>query len=56
MAKPIDEPVLIAKIRVLVAAQHATKQVAALRAVIAAYQRGDAELAAELLASLEGDA
>lgn len=56
MAKPIDEPVLIAKIRLLVAAQQATKQIAALRAVIAAYQRGDAELAAEIFASLEGEA
>ena len=40
----------------VVAAQQATKQIAALRAVIAAYQRGDADMAAELLASLEGDA
>ena len=40
----------------VVAAQQATKQIAALRAVIAAYQRGDAELAAEIFASLEGEA
>ncbi len=40
----------------VVDAQQATKQIAALRAVIAAYQRGDSDMAAELLASLEGDA
>ena len=39
----------------VVAAQHATQQIAALRDVIAAYQRGDANAAAELLASLEAD-
>lgn len=55
MSKPIDESVLIAKVRLLVGAQRSMKHIAALRDVIAAYQRGDANAAAELLASLEAD-
>lgn len=55
MAKPIDESVLIAKIRLLVGAQQATQHIAALRTVIAAYQRGDTETAADLFALLEAD-
>ena len=56
ISKPIDEAVLIAKIRLLTDARRGATQIAILRAAVDAFRRGDTEGAEALLATLEGEA
>ncbi len=55
ISKPVDESVLIAKVRLLTDARRAAGQISVLRSVIDAYRRGDAAAAEAQLASIELD-
>lgn len=56
ISKPIDEAVLIAKVRLLAGARDAATQIATLRAAVEAFRRGDTVAAEALLSTLEGRA
>lgn len=56
IAKPIDEAVLIAKVRLLTDARRGAKQIEILRAAVDAFRTGDATAAEALLSILDDEA